>query len=315
MTVTEAGKFLAERDNILILTHCRPDGDTLCSAAGLAQAMREHGKKAYLLPNPETTERYAQWMGSCWAPEDFRPEHVITVDVASRELFQVNSGDYGERVELSIDHHGSNTGYAPESCIDPTRASCGEVVLDILSEMYGGVSAETAKLLYIALATDCGCFAYGNADSRAHFAAAKLAEAGAPLPEVNKFFFRTKSKKRVQLESRIIGGMEFYRDGTVAIASIPLSLVDELGLDENDLDDVASIPGQIEGVVVGVTLKEKKDGGTKVSVRTTPQANASLICAEYGGGGHMMAAGCTGPWGIGEAAGKIKAAIDKVWPQ
>jgi phosphoesterase RecJ-like protein len=313
MTTSEAAKYLSERDNILLLTHTRPDGDTLCSAAGLAQAMRENGKSVYLLRNPEATERYTQWMGDCWASEGFLPEHVITIDVASDSMLQLNTGDYKDKIELAIDHHGSNTGFAPNSCIIPERASCGEVVYDIIAKMYGTVSAETAKLLYIALSTDCGCFAYGNADSNAHFVASKLAEAGAPLPEINKFFFRTKSKKRVQLESRIISTMDFSRDGAVAIAKLPLSLVAELELKEDDMDDIASLPGQIEGVVVGATIKEKKGGGTKVSVRTTPLADANLICAEFGGGGHKMAAGCTADYDIDEMTERLKAAIDKVW--
>ena len=77
MTVNEAAAWLLERDDFLLLTHVRPDGDTLCSAVALARALRSCGKNAWLLENPETTTRFRSRLDGYFAPADFRPQHIV----------------------------------------------------------------------------------------------------------------------------------------------------------------------------------------------------------------------------------------------
>ncbi|NLA87267.1 MAG: phosphoesterase RecJ domain-containing protein, partial [Clostridiales bacterium] len=218
MNSSETALWLKARDNFLILTHRRPDGDTLGSAAGLARGLAEAGKTAYVLYNPETTARYEKYVQKYWAPDDFQPSCVITVDTASPDLFPVNGDKYTGSIALCIDHHPSNTGYAEFLCVDADKATCGEIIYEILMSLNGGVSAETAASLYVAVSTDTGCFAYSNTTANALRVASNLVDAGAPIGEINKAIFRTKAKSRIQIESMIISGMEFHFDGAVAIA-------------------------------------------------------------------------------------------------
>ena len=312
MTPREAAALLREHDGYLILTHTRPDGDTVGCAAALCRALRALGKRAFVLPNPELTPLFAPYLEGLTAPEGYEPETVVAVDLASRNMFPVNAKCYTDRVALTVDHHGSQEFYAAETCVDPDRAACGEIILEIVSEL-GPVTKEMAEALYVAVSTDCGCFAYNNTTAATHRAAAALIDCGIDLYALNKRHFRTKSWKRLRLESAIIAGMELHDEGRIALAPIPLSLMRSLEATEADAEDIAALPGVLEGVLASVTLKELPDGGTKLSVRTDPAyADACAVCAILGGGGHAAAAGASTSLPLSEAMTAVLAAIEQV---
>ncbi|MDR1217376.1 MAG: DHH family phosphoesterase [Oscillospiraceae bacterium] len=294
MNIDKTADWLNARDRYLILTHRRPDGDTIGSAAGLARGLRSQGKTAYVLHNPETTARYLPYVEEYLAPEDFSPEHIITVDTASVGMLQVNAGGLAERVSLCIDHHPSNTGYAESSCIDGSRASCGEMILELLSRWPGALDDAAAAALYVAVSTDTGCFAFGNTTADTLYAASELARAGAPIGLINRRLFREKTRARALLEGLVFSGLEFHFGGMAAIASVTRDMLARAGAAEDDLDDIASLPGSIEGVRVGITVRELSEpNDCKVSVRSGPDVDSNALCARFGGGGHAMAAGFT----------------------
>jgi len=293
LTSRETADWLRERDNFLILTHTRPDGDTLGSAAGLCSGLRNLGKTAYVLENPETTERYLDYVAPYLAPPGFAPDFILAVDTADAAILAKNAGDYRDRVDLAIDHHPSYTGYAKYACLEADRAACGEVVYHVLMELSGAISAETALPLYVALSTDTGCFAYANTTWETFQTAGELLKAGADHRAVNKKLFRTKTRARMALDGELYTSLQYAYEGRVAVAVVTQELLNRTGATENDLDDVAAIPGQVEGVSVGITVKEQTDGKCKVSVRTSPGVDANMICQKFGGGGHVMAGGCT----------------------
>ena len=268
MTESEAARWLAERDDFLLLTHAHPDGDTLSSAAALALGLRAAGKTAYILENEETSDKYRPYVKDFFAPEGYEPQAVVSVDIATEELFPDNALPYRGNVQLCIDHHGSNTNYAHNSCVRPDRAACGEVVYEILMELCGSIDAEIAKQLYIAVSTDTGCFVYGNTTANTLRTAALLIEAGAQNDRLNKILFRTKKTSRILIEAMILDSLEFYHHNQTAVVYVTREMLEKSGEDESALDDIASIPGQIEGVKVGITIKELPENkGCKISVQ------------------------------------------------
>ncbi len=315
LTINDTVRWLTERDNFLVLTHLRPDGDTLGSAAALVKGLVRSGKTAYILKNPEATPRYTTYVEKHWAPDNFKPSFVITVDTASEGVFQVNASDYLDKVSLSIDHHPSNTGYAENRCLDAERASCGEIIYELLLELGSGIDAETAISLYVAVSTDTGCFAFANTTANTLRVAAALVDAGAPIGELNRELFRKKAKSRILIEAMITSDMGFYFDGAVAIATITNDMMERAGASENEMDDIASIPGAIEEVVVGITIRELPGAaGCKVSVRTTPLVSATDLCALFGGGGHAMAAGFSNKASVEETRDKLLEALRGIFP-
>ena len=256
---TQAAEFLAAHDRYLILTHVRPDGDTVGCAAALCRALRALGKTAHVLPNSEITPLFSPYLEGLLAPEDLLPDTVVSVDMAARSLFPDNALPYLPRVDLAIDHHPSQEFFARETCLDAGRAACGELMYDILRQL-GPVTADIALPLYVAVSTDCGCFVYGNTSADTHRVAAALMDTGIPTAELNKRHFRTKSWARLQVERLLTERMHRYEDGKIAVAPVSLSLMDEADATEEDMEDIAAFLGQIEGVETSVTIRELAEG-------------------------------------------------------
>ena len=313
LTINECANWLGSRDKFLIINHSRPDGDAMGTAAGLCQGLREYGKTAYILHNPEATERYIEYARPYWSSEDYKPDFIVSVDLADTGIIQVNAKELETSIDLCIDHHKSNKHYAKNELLLSDRASCGEVVFWVLKELSVSVSPVSAKALYMALATDTGCFRYKNTTAETHRAAAAMIEAGAPSGDLNRDFFMLKNRSRLMLESLILQSLEFFMDGEAVLAVVSLDMMDKAGAVEEDMDDIAVVSGQIRGTETSITVRQVSSLKWKVSVRTGVYANANLICAEFGGGGHGMASGGSIDGDLSTAKAIIKTAVEKHW--
>ena len=311
MNVHTFAEALMERDAFLILSHRRPDGDTLGSGAALCSALRRMGKTAYIYPNPQTVPRMRGYVGSFEAPAGFAPACTVAMDVATPGLFPEG---YDGAPEFCVDHHPSNSLYAPRTLLNGARSSCGEIVAELIETMTGSITPAEATLLYIAVTTDCGCFQYMNTNADTLRTAAHLIDCGADNHTVVHDFFRKVSRARVLLEGAIFSGMRFYREGKVTIAVVTKQLLSDCGAEENDCEDLAGLPGRIDSSVVSVLVRELESGQSKISVRSTPEVDSCAICAHFGGGGHKMAAGCTLDCDPETAVGRLLEAIDAEWP-
>ena len=308
MTNRETIDFLRAHDNYLIINHRRPDGDAVGSAAALCRCLRQMGKSAAIWKNPETTERYLPYVSGLETETVPDGGTLISVDLATENLLPLNGLDFSGKIRLSIDHHISNDGYAGETNVDPGCAACGELLLDILKEL-GPVTPEIASALYLAVSTDTGCFQYSNVTGDTLRTAAELKDLGADTYAINKVMFGTKTIARLRLESALTDSAEFYADGLVAVCCISQDLMDAIGATDDDADDISGFPRSIEGVQIGVLVKELKQGGAKISLRTGEAYNASEICKRLGGGGHKAAAGAQDDTGMDRAKERILAAI------
>ena len=305
-----AAGYLEALDNVLLLTHVRPDGDTIGSAAALCRALRDCGQTAYLLPNPEITATYAPYAAPYWAPEGWQAEHIVSVDIADASLLPENAQSYRDRIELAIDHHPSQTFFARNTCLEADSAACGEIVYEIIQHLTA-LTADIALPLYVAVSTDCGGFQYGNTTARTHRIAAALMDV-VDVAAVNKALFRTKSRVRQAMESRMVADMKLFDHQRVVVMEIPLSLRQEMQATDADIEELSALPALVEGTDCGVTLRELRPGTVKVSVRTGPRVDACALCRILGGGGHHAASGATVEGTLDEARMAVLAAYRKV---
>ena len=313
LNVQQAADWLKERDNFLVLTHIRPDGDTLGSGAALCAILRKIGKHAAMYPNPGTTDTYADYVAGYWAEASDPFDYVIAVDIATENLFFPEENFCRGTVDLCIDHHPSNEFYAESTCLEAKKASCGEIILEI-SRYLCKLDDEIATLLYMAVSTDTGCFVYGNTQAETHQAAAELLQYSTRYREVNKRCFRTKSLKRLRLEAMLVENMELYQDGRIAVVAVSCQMMRDMNATEQYAEDLAAFAGQVEGVKISVTLRELEEGKTvKISLRTDPNyLNANKACALLGGGGHVAASGATVNMSLPQAKRAMLNAIQRV---
>ncbi len=303
ISLTKAAERLLENDNILILCHRYPDGDTIGSAFGLCRALRSVGKKCNVICGDIMAPKY-RYIFEDIEPDDMREGFIVAVDVATPDLLGLLEKDYGKRVDLCIDHHSSNSGYAKETYVDKNAAAAGEIIFRLLPLLGAELTREIAVSLYTAISTDTGCFRYSNVTANTHRAAAKLIETGIDAYRVNQIMFETKSRARMELEKFVMESLTMRLDGRVAIITLTQKMMQDANAGESDIEGISAIPRKIEGVEAGFMLREVKDG-IKISARTVPGIDASAICARLGGGGHPAAAG-------GFVKGSIEEAFDAV---
>ena len=307
ITIPEAAEFLRGADDFLILTHRRPDGDTIGCAAALCGGLRALGKRAFVLENPQFTPKFRPYLDGLTTETPDENACVVAVDIAASSLFPLGYEAYADRTVLAIDHHGRNDLYAERSYVDPDAAACGEIILDLLRELGVTPDRRIAEALYCAISTDTGCFRYSNTTAATLRAAANCKDFGADTFAINQVMFMTKRLSRLKLEAYLTESTEFYADGLVAVSLLSNETRQALGITEDDIDDISGFGREIAGVGIGIMIRDERGEG-KLSVRTSPAYDASAICAALGGGGHRAAAGATVPGGIAAA----KAAVLRV---
>jgi phosphoesterase RecJ-like protein len=310
MTGTELTSYLLSHDNYMIVCHRNPDGDTVGSASALCLGLRSLGKKAFVLPDWKAADkRLEPYRNHLAPPDDYTADTVISVDTAAVSLLQENAP---KQIDLAVDHHVSHKPYSIRRYVEHT-AACGEIIYQLLTDMNVTVTREMAEPLYMAVATDTGCFRYGNTTPQSHRIAMALMETGFDFLSVNETFFMTKSAVRLKIEQTILPNLEILEKGTIAVLTLPLSLVKELNATASDTDELSALPRLIEGVQIGITIQEK-EGFCRVSLRTSKAFSAVRICAVLGGGGHEQAGGCTVNADVPSTRAAVLNALYQVYP-
>ena len=304
-----AADFLLSHDNYLVAIHDNPDGDCFGSALGLCRMMKLLGKSADIISVCEIPKRLSflndsgdvtVHVGKDGFNSAIQQKNrcVISIDVASGQLLGSLENDICPLLELAVDHHNFNTLPTENKYVDSTAAAAGEIItylaeiLECKTERIL-LTKEVSDALFAAVSSDTGCFKYSNADSDTHKAAGILIERGANAADVNTRLFDIKTKKQIAVEALACSTVKYYENNRIALIYIPQSELDKIGADHADTENLSQLARMIEGVQIGINMYEKENGTFKFSVRGNTDADVSKLCAQFGGGGHSKAAGCT----------------------
>lgn len=313
ISIKDTIDFLKKCDNVNILTHKNPDGDTLGSGFALVNILRSMGKKANVINNDKFPERY-NFLYEGYSPMEFEEKCIIAVDIADRQLLGDNLEKYkaDNLIDLCIDHHISNTFYAKQTMLDTKASAACEVMYLIAKEMEIEISDLVAKCLYTGISTDTGCFKYENTTPRTHVVASELMSYDIHFEAINRLMFDIKSKGRILVEQAVSKSMEFFYDDRCSMIIITSDLISESGILPADYEGLTSITLQVEGVQIGMLVKQRRENSFKISVRTTDAIDACAFCAQFGGGGHVRAAGCEITGTLREVKEKLLNAVEEV---
>lgn len=297
ITIKEIISYFLESNRIILICHVRPDGDTLACAYALKRVLEKQGKKIICVSSDKVSDRLSflcddkTYLPS-EVPKDYSPDLVVSVDVASVSML----GDCKELISLArsikIDHHYGDDCFADYNYTIPESASCSEIIYDIIKEM-DAFDEKVCALLYAGISFDTGCFKHSNVTKDTFIKAAELLDYGVDTAYINQLLFGNKTKKEIEALKMAYNNLQFFEDGKIAITCITNKMREEKGLSEDDVADLAQIPIEIEGVLIGATLKEKGDkpGNYKISMRSRPGTSAENACKRLNGGGHTCAAG------------------------
>ena len=290
LTRTEVADYLEKHEHYCILTHRRPDGDTVGSAVSQCLGLRAMDKDAVILQNPEITPNFAPLMEGLTVKEPREGDLIVAVDVAEDHMLPKAHSYLRNSVDLRIDHHGGNREFTPKTLVDPRSASCAEIIWDILGELDIQMDEKIAEAVYVGTATDTGCFRYANTDVHTFDCAADCAAAGANIFGWNQLLFETHSLEKLRLQGWMAENVRIFSEGKLAVCALPREVEERIGVNEDDMGNLSSFIRSIEGVCMAGLLREAEDG-CKISLRAIPGWDAAAVCAMFGGGGHAGAAG------------------------
>ncbi len=287
-------EILEHADAPVILVHKKPDGDALGSAAALAHYLIAKGKRVSVDcadPIPERLKFALAGLDLAPADRQDATRTVISLDVASPAqlgaLADIYVGDLAPA--LMIDHHAVGTPFAPHWII-PDASSTGEVLYDLLFPYDGGRKCEIATALYTAISSDTGCFKFANVEPSTHTAAANLLACGIDAASVNRHLFDSKSYEQLRAEATALARLSMCESGRIAYAALYRSDIDPIG--EEYFETAIDIVRSLAGVEIALVLKEQANGDIRGSMRSIG-ADVASIAMQFGGGGHVRAAGFT----------------------
>ena len=305
LSLTQVAQRLAVPAPTLILFHARPDGDAVGSAFALRALLSAMGMPVWCVCADEVPGRLRFLMHGTQEsilpdaiPQEVAWSRVVSVDTASPAQLGALWESYEGKIDLMIDHHGMGTPYAPNHIV-PDAAACAEILFDLSRAWLrmGAISyipAEADTCIYAGMNTDTGSFKYSNVTPKTHRCAAELHRAGVDSAAITQKLYGTKPYLQLKAEGAGIRSLTFYADGRISVVRFPYSLKVELGVSDEHLETLVDMARGIEGVEVAVAIRQPNEENVfRCSTRANGSVDVSAVCAAFGGGGHVRAAGCT----------------------
>ena len=288
VSLEEMAVLLKKMDNYRIIYHIRPDGDCIGSAYALALSLQSIGKNCkvtgeYPVPDAHIT------MTSKVLSDDIDDPVNIAIDSGSPDRLGIFEN---EQYTFCIDHHLDNSVIADYKYIEEDAGACSEIILKLIKLMGVTVTKDIADLLYMALVTDTICFRTYDTTQQSFLTAAELAGYGADIAGIGRKNMFVKSKQRMALEELLKNSFHFSCNDQILTGIITLNDLKMADIKDSELEGINSFVDQVEGVKIGVTIRELPDGNTRCSMRTSGSISANEICQSFGGGGHYHAAAC-----------------------
>lgn len=289
--------YLLTKKSVALLPHVSTDWDALGSCMAIRTLLRENGIICDIF-TPDPLAPHLSFMETDVLlyneNENYSYETVCGVDVSTKERLGANLHLFEACTDkVWIDHHISDTSYAPVQRVEPEAAATAEVVYEMMLESNIPLSKRVAEYLYLALASDTGSFRYQNTRPFSAQMLSALISAGADVSALSNELFFNSTYSLVKLRGEAIGTIELFASGKVGTAFITKAMMEKVGATRNDAGALADVPRSIGTVCVSAVIKEEDDGFSKVSFRSKGEYNVERIAALFGGGGHEKASGAT----------------------
>ena len=309
---------IVQAENIIILSHVNPDGDTLGTMCALKSAIKLNFNKdadmAYagvipqiynFLPAIDEAKPVKSYEGQSY-------NLAIAVDVAAKDRMVegVTVFDSAEK-KMNIDHHKTNKNYGDINFVRGDAACAGEVLLDILENLNMKIDKDTAFGLYTALLTDTGGFRYENTNALTLQKASRLIEYGAEPALISRYCYESKPRNMVLLHAHCMVNAKFYDENKIACVCISNKDMEKFHAKNDYTEGIVEELRRIDTTQISFVLKEVDENTTKVSLRSK-SSDISTVAQVFGGGGHTFAAGCTIRKPMNIACDKLLEEIRKV---
>ncbi|MBV8068009.1 MAG: DHH family phosphoesterase [Candidatus Eremiobacteraeota bacterium] len=312
-SVEEIVAELRRRSAFVMVSHVKPDGDTLGAGLALGLALKRIGKRVVYFQQ-DGVPRNLRFL-----PEAQLVTRDLPADLPVDTLYVFcDMSDWrraGEHLPpvarenmLDIDHHLGNSLFGKLNFVLESECSTGTVVMHLLRGLGVPVDAQIATCILATIMTDTGGFMHSNTTPEALELAAELMRKGADKEEITREIFLRKRVAATKLLGRIIDAMRFEHGGRYCYSHVDDAMLEKTGADGEDTEDVVNVLLGQEGVDVAALFKAI-EGEIRVSLRSGGRINVQAVAQRLGGGGHFRASGLTYVGTLEEAFSAVEAAL------
>ena len=305
--------------SILISGHISPDGDSLGSMIALARMLTAYGKKAYATADTKALGKPGFLNGVADLIPLRKLKHMkfdlfVYVDASSPDRLPLEARPFAEKLpSVTIDHHATSvpSGIA---ILDPSASSAGELVWRFAKWMEWPIDLTTAEALWVAIITDSGRFAYDSTGARTMRAATDLLKYGVRTATINDILYNSFPVKAIELKRRAWRSLHIWKNRKVAEVTLSRDDFREVRGTKADAEDVIEIPRSVAGNQIALFFYQIPDRTheTRISIRTRAPWDATVIARQFGGGGHIRAAGCTIKGGMAVAKRQMRRTVKEM---
>ena len=285
-----------EAKSVAVFPHVNEDPDALGSCFAFAKMLRKMGKKATIYVSGKIEARLA-FIGTDYVMyhEGIEHDHDLCACLDCGDIDRITERkalfeEIGNSV--NIDHHLTNTRFADANYVDGTASATSEILFELFGRMSVEIDDDIAKDLYTAICSDTGCFKYSNVTPKTMRTAADLLEYNFDHAELARLLFDCESIAATKLKAEVTEGIKSYADGKISLVSMDEKIGEKYGICKEDIPNLVEVPRRIEGTEIAVCIKHVKDG-FRINLRSNGKADVAKVAMEFGGGGHVKAAGAT----------------------
>ncbi len=311
---------ISEANNILIISHIGPDGDTIGSTLSMAKLILDnfteknvHFVIQHKIPDlykflPNINDAYLtnhELPLSCY-------DLALSIDCATKNRMGYIEKFFDKsKFKINFDHHMTNPGYADINIVTPDLSSCGELIFDFATKTNLKISKEIATCLYTAILADTGAFRYSNTTANTLASASKLVELGADPHTIYENCFERRPIEMQKIAFQALADASYIEDDKIAYTVVNREMLNKFNALDEHLEGIPEILRQASVVEVAFVLKETVKNEAKFSFRSKT-VDVAKLCEIFGGGGHKYAAGCVIKTSLEEALALVLPEVKKL---
>ncbi|HVN69487.1 MAG TPA: DHH family phosphoesterase [Candidatus Binatia bacterium] len=312
-STAEVVEELRRRTSFVMVSHVKPDGDTLGAGLALGLALKQLGKRVAYFQQDDVPRNLR------FLPDADLVSRELPADLPADTLYvfcdMSDSKRAGELLPpvarenvLDIDHHLGNALFGKLNFVLEQECSTGSVVMHLLRALGVTIDARIATCILATVMTDTGGFMHSNTTPEALDLSAELMRFGADKEEITEEIFLRRRVAATKLLGRVIDAMRFAHDGRYSFSHVDDAMLAQTGADGEDTEDIVNTLLGQDGVDVAALFKAI-DGEIRVSLRSSGRINVQAAAQRLGGGGHFRASGLTYHGSLQEAFAGVEAAL------
>ncbi len=309
----EVAAELRRRSAFVMVSHVKPDGDTLGAGLALGLALRKLGKRVHYFQQDPVPRNLRFLPDSQYVsrevPDDLPADALwVFCDMSD----SARAGAYLPKLDraniLDVDHHLGNAHFGAFNYVLSSECSTGTTMMHVLRELGIEIDEEIATCVLTTIMTDTGGFMHSNTTPEVLELSAQMMRAGANKEQITEEIFANKRMAAIKLLGKTLDAMRFGHGGHYCYSYVTQAMLAETGADGEDTEEIVNHLRSIEGVEVSALFKEY-DGDLRVSLRSSGRVNVQAAAARLGGGGHFRASGLTFSGSLDDAFAAVDAAL------